>query len=1204
MKVAYPRKQFQLLWGALCLALLVALAAPQQAQAQVLYGSIVGEVKDPSGGAVPRAPVTIINKDTAQSREATTSESGGYNFTDVQTGTYTIKVSQQGFKTYERTGIPVSLNSVTRVDVTLEVGAVTQTVTVTAEAAPLQTDTSEVHADVAATELENLPMPLGRNYQQLYRALPGFSPPINSHSIPTNPARSLEFSVNGTSDNQNNTRIDGVSTYNIQLPHVTSYVPTLESVQEVNVVTNSFDAEQGFAGGAAINVQSKSGGNQRHGSLFEYNSNNHLKAWPMEFDNAAVNTGNKPKAIYNQFGGAVGGPIKKDKLFYFASYEGTTDHRGVQRRVTVPTAAMKKGDFSAVLGDPICSSAAGEFDVCGGDFATPVMVQTASGATVPELDNMIFNPTTGDAATGSARQVFSVLPGDPNYALCNTTTNPNCVNIIPASLLDPVTQKMLAMEPDPNVAGREIRTNNYFVSAPFVFNRHQWDTKFNYNVTSKLNLIGTFGMLHYSDTTPTVFGTKLIGTPIGGTSNEGHGHGEIYRFTIMGTYTFTPNFVMDAHLGYAKQVTNSEQPDLGTNIGRDVLGIPGTNGTRRFESGWPQFDIEGFATLGIVNNFMPYYRHDPQSQYVANFNWMKGKHNIRFGTDLYRMALNHTQAEFLGTAYGAQGGFDFAEGPTRLCEALAPDGTCASVSVSSTSRFNSMGSFLLGLPAFASRTLLVPDVSRLRAWLMSAYVRDRWNITPKLTADYGLRWEFLPVPTRPDRGIERYDPETNNELVCGVGSVPRDCGITVSKKLFAPRVGLAYRPTSTSVIRAGYGITIDPYMALEPLRANYPNLLVVTLLPENDLIPFRRLDNSTPAFPALPAGIEAVTPVPLGNGILAMPSDYAYLGYAKNMHRGYVQSWNFTLQKEIGWGFTGQAGYVATRTVRELAFLDLNAGQVLGAGKAGQPLYSLFGRDAMTGFILPVGTGHYDSLQAQLQRRFSQGLGLTVNYTWSKAINAVYASDYSPAIQALQYLNMNRSMTGFDRTHNLQIMNIWQLPFGTGKRWLGSSGRAVNAVVSGWQVNSLISIMSGVPFTVYASGNLNMPGNTQTADQVKPSVKKLGGIGPGTPFYDPTAFADVTERRFGSAGFNSLRGPSSANWDFGLFREFSITERYKLQFRAESFNFTNTPHFGTPEDGWTCPCDGEDFMIVNSVWDMAREGIDERQFRFGLRFTF
>jgi len=1166
-------------WGALALLLVAStLAAPARLEAQVLYGSIVGNVKDASGAAVPQAVVTITNKETNQSREGTTDSTGDYTFLDVQTGTYAIKVSKTGFKTYERTTVTVTLNTTTRLDATLEVGSVTESVTVTAEAAALQTDTSEVHADVAATELANLPVPLGRNYQQVYRALPGFAPPANSHSIPTNPSRSLEFAVNGTSDNQNNTRIDGVSTYNIQLPHVTSYVPTLESVQEVNVVTNSFDAEQGFAGGAAINVQTKSGGNQMHGSLFEYNSNNHLKAWPMEFDNAAANVGNKPKTIYNQYGGSVGGPIQKDKLFYFVSFEGTGDHRGVQRRVTIPTPEARAGDLSALAA---------------------------------ALETDIYDPMTGDQTTGAGRTVFTSYPTgyvDPTMVNAACTDAAGCTNMIPTSRLDPSTQQILGLLPaNTNVAGRENKTNNYFVSGPFTFDRHQVDSKVNYNATSKLNFLGTFGYLRYSDNTPTVFGTTLVGRPIGGTSNPGHGSGNIYRFTIMGTYTFTPNFVMDAHFGYAKQNTSSEQPGLGKNIGTDVLGIPGTNGPRAFESGWPEFDVGDFATMGVDNNFMPYYRHDPQSQYVANFNWIKSKHNIRFGTDFYRMGLNHAQAEFLsGGAYGAQGGFDFSDGFTQSCLNWdAANNDCQEYSPSS--RANNLASFLLGLPGTASRTYQVPDVMKVRAHLMSAYVRDRWSITPKLTLDYGVRWEYIPVPTRADRGIERYDPLTNNELVCGVGSVPKDCGTTVSKKMFAPRVGLAYRASETFVVRAGFGLTYDPYMGLEPLRGNYPTMVALIQNAPQSLIPFRRLTDATPSFSgtgALPVGIDSIPTPSVGNGELPMPSDYAFEGYPQKMQRGYVESWNFTLQKELGWGFTGQAGYVATRSIRQLAFLDINAGQVLGAGDEGRPLMAKYGRAAYTGLLMPVGTGHYDSLQAQLQRRFTQGLSMTVNYTWGKAMNVVDASDWGlewERISAVKYWNLNYAPTDFDRTHNLEIMTMLQLPFGTGKRWLSGSGRAVNAVISGWQVNNLMSLMSGHPFTVYASGNLNMPGSNQTADQVRANVARLGGVGVGTPFYDQMAFADVSGPRLGTAGFNSLRGPGLVNWDFGVTREFSITERWKLQFRMESFNFTNTPHFDVPDNYVS---DGADFMTITGVTDLAREGIDERQFRFGLRLQF
>src|ERR1043166_8553340 len=262
------------------IAIAAGLGTTHDLSAQVLYGSLVGNVADPNGSVVPSAAVTVTNQGTGVAKTSTTDSSGSYQFSDLQPGIYTVKVTMSGFKTYERRDIPVSLNSVSRANVALEVGNIEQSVTITGEAPALQTDRAETHAEVSAVELENLPVPLGRNYQQLYRTLPGIAPPFNSHSIPTNPSRSLEFFVNGTSDDQNNTRIDGVSSTTVQLPHVVSYIPALESIQEVNVVTSSYDAEQGLAGGAAINVQIKSGTNEVHGSAFEYHSNQLLKAWP------------------------------------------------------------------------------------------------------------------------------------------------------------------------------------------------------------------------------------------------------------------------------------------------------------------------------------------------------------------------------------------------------------------------------------------------------------------------------------------------------------------------------------------------------------------------------------------------------------------------------------------------------------------------------------------------------------------------------------------------------------------------------------------------------------------------------------------------------------------------------------------------------------------------------------------------------------
>src|SRR5947207_11600944 len=427
------------------IALAMALTGAHPASAQVLYGSIVGNVVDQNGAVVPGAAVLATNQGTGVAANTTTNGVGEYNFVTLQAGTYTIKVAAAGFKTFERRDLVVEANNIMRTDVKLEVGSMEQSVTVTGEAPVLQTDRAETRANVSSLELQNLPVPLGRNYQQIFRTWPGFARPFNSHSIPTNPSRSLDFHVNGTSDDQNNTRIDGVSSTTVQLPHIVSYVPALESIQEVNVVTSSFDAEQGLAGGAAINVQIKSGTNEVHGSAFEYHSNQHLKAWPEAVPPGEVN---KPKAIYNQGGGTIGGPIKKDKLFYFVSYEGTFDHRTVERKVTVPTDAMKAGDFSQFL---------------------------------PKF--VMYNPYTDDTGTTLAdpgqRQPLAA-PGDPR---CDTATNPKCENIIPQSLLNTpsalIAAKILPLWPEPNLPGLR---NNYFASGPFSFDRHTIDTKENWNI--------------------------------------------------------------------------------------------------------------------------------------------------------------------------------------------------------------------------------------------------------------------------------------------------------------------------------------------------------------------------------------------------------------------------------------------------------------------------------------------------------------------------------------------------------------------------------------------------------------------------------------------------------------------------------------------------------------------------------------------------
>jgi hypothetical protein len=348
----------------------------------------------------------------------------------------------------------------------------------------------------------------------------------------------------------------------------------------------------------------------------------------------------------------------------------------------------------------------------------------------------------------------------------------------------------------------------------------------------------------------------------------------------------------------------------------------------------------------------------------------------------------------------------------------------------------------------------------------------------------------------------------------------------------------------------------------------------------------------------------ATLPVPATVGITTAPKSY---------ERGYIQSWNLTVQKQLAHGWVVQAGYVGNSGIRLRAASDVNYGQV-GGGTASQALVQKFGRTASTSFIQPLGYSRYHSLQTTLSRRFANGFQLNTSYTFSKAIMLCCGDGYdpSPAIKIPQYYALNKALAPNDRTHQFTVTAIQQLPFGPGKPWLNHGG-FLAALAGGWQLNALVTRFSGSPFSVAASGtSLNAPGNTQRADQVKSNVAILGGHGPGSPYFDPLAFAQVTDVRFGTAGFDTLRGPGLLNMDLGLFRQVSVNERWKVQVRAEAFNFSNTPNFGNPganvsnmqlnPDGTVRSLGG--YTEITSMNSTSREGLAERTIQFGVRVTF
>ena len=1087
---------------------LAAIAAFRPAMAQVLYGSIVGAVQDETGAVVPNANVTIVNGATGRSRETATKEDGTYSFADVPEGSYTLTIAAKGFRTSQTNNVAVTINMVMRYDMRLQVGERADTITVQADTAAIQTDSADVHTALSSADVTQLPLSGYRNYQTLINLVPGATPAAYQNAVSGSPARSLNTNINGTTNTSNNTRLDGALDMRGSLPAQSLYVPPAESIETVNVSTNNFDAEQGLAGGAAINVITKSGTNAFHFVVFEHNTNERLT--DRNFFN--VSTSALPKDIMNNYGGTVGGPIRKNKLFFFLGWEGMRERSNYSKITTVPTDAQRAGNFSA-------------------------------------LAVSLYDPNTG-SPTGTGRTPF------PN-------------NVIPISEQSPITLQMQALVPEPNLPGT---TSNYYASAPVQFNRDNVDAKINWNLSDKSVFWTKYSVMKALVTDQFSLGAAGGAGMING---GGAGTGNVLQqvAAIGGVHTFSPTFLMDGTVAVSRDPLTLIPPDGNTAFGLDTLHIPGTNGPGPRYNGIPQFSISGYEPFGTNETYLPKYVRNTYFTYSLNFGWNKGRHDIRFGLDVVRLRDNEWHPEQGG---GPIGTFTF-------------NGSVTLPGTGSPNQFNNYASFLLGLPQTISKTI-EPDWMAPRQWMDGAYVRDRWQVTNNLTITLGLRWEYYPIMTYANYGMVRFDAATGNVDIGGYGSVPNDTGNSTSKKDFAPRFGLAYRLGTKSVIRGGYGISIDPQGPMAQMLFSYPNIVLQSFAGNTAYIPYGPIANGIPAIP-YPNVSSGTVPLPLAITTVSLPPG-PYI-------RGYIQSYNLFLQRELAAGFSGSVGYVGTHTVHENVLYSINAGGP-GAGNNGRPLAITSGRVVDETFIEPVGSSIYNALQAQLARKLAEGLQVTVAYTYSKAIDNVDNELGTLLFYDAANFARNRAAAGFDRTQNLRMAWVADLPFGAGKRWVQSG--VASKVLGGWQVNGIFSAYSGLPFSVTASGSsLNAPDETQTAQQVNRVVAKLNGIGSSSPYYDPTAFAPVTSVAYGNSGRNILRGPGLVNADTALFRNFRFKERWNMQFRAEAYNLSNTPHFSNP----SANVSSGGFMTITSALSRANnvEG-GERQFRVALKISF
>jgi hypothetical protein len=1115
--------------GTICTILTICLSATP-AISQILYGSIVGVVRDAQGANIPGATVTIVNKETNLTRDAVTNAEGAYSLLNVLPGQYDVKVGLQGFRENVRSNVPVTIGQISRVDMALEIGTLTETVTVASAAQLLQTDKADVSTELRSAEITSIPLNRFRNYQALVNLVPGTTPMAFGNAETDTPARSLATNVNGQANTNNSTRTDGATNMNIWLPNHNMYISPAETIDTVQISTSSFDAEQGMAGGAAVTVITKSGTNNFRGSAFEFFMNEKMNATPYYFGTAPVKPGKLPLE-QNNFGGTLGGPISKNKVFFFSSFEGYKRQNSLFTFFDVPTAAMRNGDFSAA---------------------------TNNAGT----QQIIYNPFTG-AANGSGREPFAN-------------------NQIPSHLINAKARLINdLLYPLPNTVGSGLGglTRNYQREETRTVDRKNYDVKVNFNRTQAHQLWAKYAFMDavVDDL------TNYLG-PDPNASGDG-GFTKVYSLTAGQTWTLKPTLLLDTTFGFARQKQDVLGPDFDAgNFGLEVLGIPGTNdqgtGDQRY-AGYPVFNT-GLSAVGNRDGWNPIFRDERTFSLATNLAKLHGRHDFRGGYSLNFLYLDHWQPE----SNNPRGNFSFASNATRLNAAGAQ----------TSNLYNNYAAFLMGLTSSVAKSVQ-NELMTGREWQHALYVRDNWTVSPKLTVNLGMRWEYYPIMTRAEgRGLERLDLQTLEVILGGRGGNPKNVGLEPGLGNFAPRIGGVYRLNDETVLRTGYGITYNAMGWARPLRGDqeYPVTIFSNFTQPEQFGFYNRLEQG---IPLITGPDQSTGRVPLPNAAGMVTPEVG------NVDRGRVQTWNAAFERQLPWDVTVDIAYVGAKGDGGYAWVDINLPTTYGGGAASRPYFATFQRqNAILSWGQRLRT-RYDSLQVAFNRSFKQGFMVKGAYTLSKSMNES-DNDGRTGLTWEHPLEQHRNwaVAGFDRTHNLQLGFVYQLPWQNNGSGYSNIG---HAILGDWQLNGSLGAFSGSPFTVTADGaSVNTPGTQQTAN-LSGEFKVLGGIGGpvSNKWFDTTVFTQPTGVTFGNTGRNQFRGPGAWNVDFALFRTFPMGGQRKLEFRFQGNNILNHPVFANPNAGITGATFGQITGILGGG-GLTNSVYIERQIQLGLRFQF
>ncbi len=1107
------------------------------AWAQKDTGAIAGTVRDASGGVVAGAKVVVTDVDRGTGLTTTTDKMGEYVAGPLKIGRYQLTVEKAGFKKEVVGPITLDVQERPAVDVTLHVGSVTETVTVTSHQPQLETETSGLGQVIDSQRIVTLPLN-GRNYAQLALLGAGVGPSEPGSRVET----TYGFSSNGGRSLQNNFQLDGIDN-NSDLGDVlngSSYViqPSLDAIAEFKVQTNSYSAEFGRGNGAVLNAVIKSGTNQFHGDVYEFFRNDVLDA------RNAFDAFGRQGYQQNQFGGTIGGPIIKDRTFFFGDYEGLRIRQALPQLVLVPTPAEIGGDFSSFL------------------TSTPAMAVDMSGNTTNQVAvDCNGHPTyLGEIFNTRLTQVSALNPGGYCGVPIGVDGAGNPTNKFPMGSIDPLAARLSALFPAPNV---NINGSNFLAEPKRSADQNNFDIRIDHRLSDKDSLFGRFSYEEQPSFIPSPFDNALDG----GAFQDGYQNNSYRSLALSETHAFSPSMVNELRFGYNR--VNSHRFQL--NYNQDVaaqLDFPGVP-FAPFNGGLPSMTIDdGTAAIGS-SGFLPSIEKQNIYEIAENLTKIHGRHTLKFGTELRFVEFTIFQPA------ASRGTMDFA---SPFTDNPAAPGTGG----------EAFATFLLGIPDAGSITNLhnVDYHRENYAW----FAQDDFRLTPKLTLNLGLRYEIFTTVKA------RFNEEANFSFASDSLIVPRGQQAQLTPTLaalipiertgtpglippdltnFAPRIGLAYQITDKLVLRAGYGIFYNgeesgPFS--NPSPGFNPPFFVTQQFAQPCFLSAANPngpDCSIPGLNVLAQGFPANS--------LVDPNTPTLFSENPSLPTPYVQQWHLGLQYQL-----------PAQTLLDISYAGSHGTNLFGMynGNQAQPNEVFCTTNGNTPQNCPTaprrpfptidGTidtlrandlSNYQSLQVRLEKSFSHGLQFEAAYTYSHALDdassASLGSLNNGDFRNELYPGLEYGNSDFDVRQRFVISYIYQLPFGNGKKFGGDATGLKNQIIGNWQVAGITTAQTGNWFTITDSLT-----NFSTSDgggvvgfyEVRPNVVGNPNAKPcvaGTLF-NTCAFVDnMTFFTFGNAGRNIVLGPGLQNWDFSIFKLFPVREQMRFEFRAEFFNIWN-----------------------------------------------